>query len=147
MMSVVKQLACRDNHTLFCHKCPLSCSNNTSIITVRSVSSRLVPPHWPWLIVYDVFPWFSAWPAETDSSSAFWEWTLASLLTGAMTSPSLPHRPTLWPFHSTLRGFRMDWQRSGQESVLVSYGLSQDMVNTPGFVMQTEKHGNYNFSQ
>ncbi|KAI9526537.1 hypothetical protein NQZ68_038621 [Dissostichus eleginoides] len=43
----------------------------------------------------------SACSAGTDSSSAFWEWTLAALLIRAMTSPSLPHR--LDPFNlSTL---------------------------------------------
>lgn len=146
-MSVVKQFACRENHTEFHHKCPLSCSHNTSIITVSSVSRRMVPPHWPWLIVCHVFPWFSAWPSETDSSLELWEWTLAALLTGAVTSSSLPYCPPLWPFHSTLGGFTMDWQRPGEEAAVVNYGPSQNMVNMPGFLMQTERHGNYNFSQ
>ncbi|TKS75088.1 GDP-mannose 4,6 dehydratase [Collichthys lucidus] len=41
------------------------------------------------------------WSAASDSSLEFWEWTVAALLTGATTSPSLPSPPE--PFNlSTL---------------------------------------------
>lgn len=61
-------------------------------------------------------------------------------------SPDLSFHPSLpAPFNlSTLPLVVSGW--TGRTRVM-SYGPSQDMVNMPRFLMQTEKHGNYNYSQ
>lgn len=60
-------------------KCPLFCSDDAPVIAVLS---KLVLPHWLWLIVDHVFPMI---PSMSDRDwlqlQELWEWTVASLLT------------------------------------------------------------------
>lgn len=76
-----------DDITAASQSCCCACDLSACVYSV-CVCDTHVPP------LALLFDRSSASPAETDSGSAFWEWTLAALLTGAVTSPPpSPHRP------------------------------------------------------